>query len=342
MDIDSPTRHNDLSDVPKLKQSIPVSRPPLARMLRIHDEVKANRLPNATSLSKLLETSTKTVNRDISFMRDQLGLPVEWDARSNGYRYTAEVDAFPTVQVSEAELFALLVAQKALEPYQGTPFQEPLESALKKLSDGLKDRVFISLDRLDTPVSFKSAGISNATLETFQIVTRAVAQQQVLHFDYKNLGARRYQKRRTQPLHLCCVENQWYVVCHDLDRQAMRTFALVRMRTLMFPGKRFKRPQDFDIQQHLKDAFGVFVGDTKHKVRVEFDAWAAQLIQEKDWHPAQQILELDKGRIEFRIELADLFEIERWILSWGSHALVLGPAKLKNSIRKHAEAIVNA
>ena len=77
-------------------------------------------------------------------------------------------------------------------------------------------------------------------------------------------------------------------------------------------------------------------------MRVEFDAWAAQLIQEKDWHPAQQILELDKGRIEFRIELADLFEIERWILSWGSHARVLGPAKLKNSIRKHAEAIVNA
>jgi predicted DNA-binding transcriptional regulator YafY len=37
--------------------------------------------------------------------------------------------------------------------------------------------------------------------------------------------------------------------------------------------------------------------------------------------------------------LADLFEIERWILSWGSHAKVLGPAKLKNSIRKHAEAI---
>jgi proteasome accessory factor B len=73
---------------------------------------------------------------------------------------------------------------------------------------------------------------------------------------------------------------------------------------------------------------------------IEFDAWAAQLIQEKDWHPAQTIKSLDDGRIEFRIELADLFEIERWILSWGAHAKVLGPAKLKNSIRKQAEAIV--
>jgi len=326
--------------MPKKFRLMPSSRPPLARMLRIHDELQENRLPNATTLSKLLETSTKTINRDISFMRDQLGLPVEWDAQSNGYWYTSYVDGFPTVQVSEGELFALLVAQKALEPYKGTPFQEPLESALKKLSDGLKDKIFISLDHLDTPVSFKSAGISNADSETFQFITRAVAQEKELHFEYKNLGSTRYQKRSTQPIHICCVENQWYLVCWDLGRKAMRTFALVRMRKLMLPGKSFKRPKDFNIQQHLKDAFGIFVGETKYKVRVEFDAWASQLIQEKDWHPAQTIKELEGGRIEFQIELADLFEIERWILSWGSHAKVLGPAKLKNSIRKHAEAIL--
>jgi proteasome accessory factor B len=309
-------------------------------MMRIHEELQQERLPNATSLSKLLEISTKTVNRDINFMRDQLDLPVEWDAQANGYRYSSYVDGFPTVQVSEGELFALLVAQKALEPYRNTPFQQPLESALQKLSDGLKDKVFISLGRLDTPISFKSTGISNADLETFQWVTRAVSQQKELHFEYKNLGSTRYQKRKVHPIHLCCVENQWYVVCWDTKRKAMRTFSLVRMRKLQIPGPSFKRPKDFNIQQHLKDAFGVFVGSTKYKVRIEFDAWAAQLIQEKSWHPAQTIKQLDEGRIEFKIELTDLFEIERWILSWGSHAKVLGPAKLKKSIRQHAEAII--
>ena len=322
------------------KKAPPVSRPPLARMMRIHDELKANRLPNATILSNRLETSTKTINRDIAFMRDQLGLPIEWDAQSNGYEYTSHVDGFPTMQVSESELFALLVAQKALEPYEGTPFHAPLESALRKLSDGLKDKVFISLDRLDAPVSFKSAGLSKADLDTFQIVTRAVAQEEELHFEYKNLGTKRWNKRKVYPWHLCCVENQWYVVCWDLVRKAKRTFALVRMRHLSMPGHRFKRPDDFDINQHLKDSFGVFVGDTKFKVRVEFDEWAAELIKEKEWHPAQEVKELGDGRIELRVELADLFEIERWILSWGSHAKVLAPAKLKKSVQKHAEEIL--
>ena len=136
------------------------------------------------------------------------------------------------------------------------------------------------------------------------------------------------------------MENQWYVVCHDLQRDALRTFALVRMRNLRHTGKHFKRPQDFDIQNHLKDAFGVFVGAHKYKVLVHFDSWAAQLIQEKSWHPAQEIETLDDGSVEFRVELADLFEIERWILSWGSHAKVIGPAKLKDRIRAHAEAIL--
>ena len=327
--------------MPKRRTTALRSRPPLARMLCIHEALQQDRRPNATSLSQQLETSTKTINRDIAYMRDQLGLPVEWDAQANGYRYSSEVNAFPTVQISEGELFALMVAQKALEPYAGTPFQAPLESALNKLAEGLKDKVLISLDRLDTPVSFKSAGISNADLETFQIVTRAVEQQQRLCFDYKNLGASDYQQRHTEPLHLCCVENQWYVVCQDLTRQALRTFALVRMRHLQLTGQYFKRPKNFDIQNHLKDAFGVFVGTHKHQVRIQFDRWAAQLIQEKNWHPAQTIQALDDGSVEFRIELADLFEIERWILSWGSHAKVLGPPELKQRIRAHAAAILD-
>ncbi|WP_269522424.1 helix-turn-helix transcriptional regulator [Coraliomargarita parva] len=326
--------------MPRAKRSAPVSRPPLARMLRIHEELKANRLPNASTLSKLLETSTKTINRDINYMRDQLGLPVEWDAPANGYRYTSYVDSFPLVQVSEGELFALLVAQKALEPYQGTPFHAPLETAMRKISDGLKDKVFISLDHIGTPVSFKFAGVSTADLEIFQIVNRALVRSEELHFEYKNLGTSKWLKRRVQPWHLCCVEGQWYLVGWDLNREAKRTFALVRMQKLMLPGKSFEAPKDFDIQQHLKDAFGIFVGEERHKIRIEFDAWAAQLIREKAWHPAQELIDLEDGRVEFRIELADLNEIERWILSWGSHAKVLAPAKLKKNIRAHAEAML--
>ena len=138
----------------------------------------------------------------------------------------------------------------------------------------------------------------------------------------------------------CCVDNQWYVIGHDLLRDAKRTFLLVRMRKVALTGEAFVRPKDFDIRKHLKDAFGVFAGKETQTVRIEFRGNAARLVQEKTWHPTQEIKDLGSGRIQYTVKLADLFEIERWILGWGAEAKGLSPAKLRNRIRAHAEAIL--
>ncbi|MGE9289785.1 MAG: HTH domain-containing protein, partial [Puniceicoccales bacterium] len=102
------------------------TRTPQPRMLCIHNHLHEGDFPNCSSLAKELEVSTKTVARDIEYMRSQLELPIEWDAQENGYYYTEVVGSFPTVQIREGELFALLVAQRAMEPYQNTPFEKPL------------------------------------------------------------------------------------------------------------------------------------------------------------------------------------------------------------------------
>lgn len=55
---------------------VPLSRPPLERMLRIHGELQHGVLINFTKLMKTLEVSRKTIVRDIAFMRDRLDLPI--------------------------------------------------------------------------------------------------------------------------------------------------------------------------------------------------------------------------------------------------------------------------
>src|SRR5439155_20115962 len=89
------------------------SRPPLARMLRIHQALQSRKYPNASSLAAELQVSSKSIHRDLEFMRDRLQLPLEWDGSKFGYYYTQEVNAFPTMQITEGELFALVVAEKA-------------------------------------------------------------------------------------------------------------------------------------------------------------------------------------------------------------------------------------
>ncbi len=110
-------------------------------MMRIHQAIAAGKYPNATTLAADIEAVTKTIHRDIEFMRDRLGLPIEYDGRRFGYHYTEEVSSFPTLQITEGELVALLIAEKALQQYRGTPFEKPLLSAFQKMESSLPDSV---------------------------------------------------------------------------------------------------------------------------------------------------------------------------------------------------------
>jgi predicted DNA-binding transcriptional regulator YafY len=83
------------------------SRPPLERMMRMHQRLKAGRYPNCRKLADELEVSAKTVQRDIDFMRYRLGLPIEYDQLHFGFYYSEPVSSFPNVEISEGELVAL-------------------------------------------------------------------------------------------------------------------------------------------------------------------------------------------------------------------------------------------
>src|SRR5512133_831365 len=120
-----------------MNSRVQLSRPPLERMLRIHDELRRGTLTNCTKLTAILSVCRKTVLRDLAFMRDRLDLPIEFDVQIQAYRYTHPVTSFPTVHVTEGELLALLVAQRALEQYRGTPFHRQLVIAFEKLTGGL-------------------------------------------------------------------------------------------------------------------------------------------------------------------------------------------------------------
>jgi hypothetical protein len=58
----------------RISKASQFSRPPLERMMRLHQKLIAGDFPNCRKLSDELEVSTKTIQRDIDFMRDRLGL----------------------------------------------------------------------------------------------------------------------------------------------------------------------------------------------------------------------------------------------------------------------------
>lgn len=303
-------------------------------MLKIHEELRRGALVNCTRLVAQLEVSRKTVVRDIAFMRDRLDLPIEFDARIQAYRYTHPVNAFPTVHVTEGELLALLVAQRALEQYRGTPFHRQLEIAFGKLSAGLRDRIsFSPADELRA-VSFRNIGLGRTDLEVFNTLSGAVLRQEEVRFEYRKPGDARRSARRVHPYHLAHRENLWYLVGYDVAREALRTFALPRISGVVRTGASFARPADFSPEKFFASALGVLGGTGDYRVVIRFAGAVAERVREREWHESQEMRELPDGGLELQLRLGALTEVEQWVLGWGAAAEVLAPAELRASLAR--------
>ncbi len=317
------------------------SRPPMERMLGIHEQLHASRFPNCTKLASQFEVTTRTIMRDIDFMKCRLNLPIEFDGSHNGYFYSDTVDQFPGISISEAELFALVVARKAVAQYHGTPFEKPLANAYRKLAAGLGQDRSLHFEDASQLLEFRPLGADNLDPELFEILCRAIRVHRAIRFHYRKVGVTKPQARRADPYQLACIDNRWYLFARDQARQEIRTFALTRMTGLELTATGFQRPVDWSVQGHLKGSFGVFKNDTAadFKVEVEFDAWAADILRGRTWHLTQETTELPSGQVRLTFRLANLEEIERWILSWGTHATPLHPKQLVQRIRNTVRSL---
>ena len=319
-----------------------MTRPPLERMQRIFRLIKEGGHPSRITLAKEIEVTTKTSQRDIDFMRDRLHLPIAHNREKNGYEFTSPVEVFPMLELNNAELVAVFVAQKALGQFKGTPFENPLRSAFEKLTSGLKGKVSVPWLEVDSLISFRNLDIASTDMGVFQTVSESVQQGRILEFEYKKLNSLVHETRRIEPYHLACVLSQWYCFGFDLKRRSIRAFVLGRMRNPKVTTDEIVDPKPFSIDTYLKGSFGVFNAKGIHAVRIQFDAFAAQLVRERSWHPSQKMQDTEDGGLELQLRLSSLEEIEPWVLSWGKHAKVIAPETLRTRIYEISKFQVNA
>jgi predicted DNA-binding transcriptional regulator YafY len=340
----------------RAKKRIADTQPQLTRIHALVKRIQEGDYPSQKMLAKEWEKNSRTIQRDLDYMRDFLGLPLAYEPFKYGYYFTEPVSRFPMVPISERELVSVFVAQKALRLYHGTPFERPLKAAFEKLVGSLKGEISVAWADLDSAISFRGIEANPSDAETFQKLSAAVRSRNEVEFCYKKLaqGAERKanqrhgllspalssrgregEMRRVRPYHLGCVGNQWYLFGYDLARKDMRKFVPSRMSDLRVLDTKFERPRDFSVDDLLKGSFGVYSGGRELiQMRIWFDPWAGQLVKERKWHRSQEIKELRNGAVELTLELSSFVEIVPWILGWGEHARALAPKALVKEVRR--------
>jgi predicted DNA-binding transcriptional regulator YafY len=332
-----PKKSAKKSSLANRRPVVQLSRPPMERMWRIHQELAGGEYPNCRRLAESLEVSSKTVMRDIDFMRDRLGLPLAYDPVRHGFHYTASVKEFPVMKVTQGEVAALLLAQKSVEQFRGTTFERPLAGAFRKLSTSLGGDMEVAWHDLEQALSVHHSGTGLADVEVFDALATAVMDGAEVSFSYHKLAGDKPEPRTARPYHLGCIENQWYMFGHDPARGAVRTFALPRIRDVGRTGQIFQRPKNFSLGKILEGSFAVFEGGRSRKVVLRFSGVAARLVGERVWHASQEFRQ-DGNSLFLTMTVGLSPDLRQWILGWGSEAEVLEPPELRRALAEAAES----
>jgi predicted DNA-binding transcriptional regulator YafY len=111
----------------------------------------------------------------------------------------------------------------------------------------------------------------------------------------------------------------------------IRPFAVERISAAKPTNRRFEVPADFDFEKFSESAFNVIWGEPR-EIKIRFSPEQAPYIQERTWHPSQKLEKCADGSIELIMNVANLWEVKRWLIVYGADAQVLRPMDLAEDI----------
>jgi proteasome accessory factor B len=312
-------------------------RPLWRRLQTIHHEIKEGRLPNASSLARQLSVSSKTVQRDIDYLRDELDAPIEFDREGNGYRYSRADYVLPFLPVDGQDLFSIGVAAQVFALFGGTPLARDLKSCYERLArlmpPAVRLRPEIVMEKLALRAPFRPV-----REETWQAASEAMQRGVALSIRYHRPGAPPEGPRVVHPYAFVLSGRDWILLAEDRDAGIVKSFYLARIESAALTGDRYAIPRNFDANAFFRDTFGLFVGGGKpFRFRVRFSPEIADEIGEQQWHPGQKLEALSGGGVILELPARSIQEARRFVLTYGKDAEVLAPPELVEDIRRQAE-----
>ena len=314
------------------------------RLVALDQAVRGRKYPNASSLARDLEVSSRTIQRDIEYMTDRLNAPLIYDSTKRGYYYSNPQYQLPIVNLSEDEINALTIGVPILEQIRGTPYATNLTHALEKLLAGMPGCISTGPGAFSSVQSFRLSGSSQITPELFVQLLNALKNQFRLSIRYRAASSGVETQRVIEPYNLSYIDGQWYLIAYCLLRDEIRSFVPSRILQCTTTNQSFEFPESFKIEDYFANSVGVMRGDgfTLHKIRIKVTGHSATYVAERTWHQSQKCARNPDGSLLVSFELGDLREIERLVLSLGAECEVLEPAELRSSLLATARKLVKS
>jgi len=300
-----------------------------------------NRGISITNLADEFDVSTRTIRRDITNL-SSVGFPIYDEIRDKQLFYFIHPNYhIPEIHFTLAEIISMYLAYQTSR-FKRKDDEEPFLSAIKKISSTIPDEMRKFLKKMEKNIiSDNSFGLKeqNEMLNKLQIIQQTIIRKKRIRINYFSPLNKEFKTRTISPYGFKSYQNNFYLAAYCHSRKDIRIFALNRISNVKILQSNIYET-DFDLESYFDSGFGVF-SDKLFKVKLKFSEKASYFAKERILHKEQKITELDDGSIILELPAKGLFEIKRFVLSYGKDVKVLEPEELKQLIKEEIKEINN-
>jgi predicted DNA-binding transcriptional regulator YafY len=313
----------------------------LARQWRILRTLESNKygIPVA-DLAEQEGCHVRTIWRDLAALQEA-GFPLysEKDGQKSRWGFIEGYKFHLPVPFTVTELMSLYFYRDILKIFKDTVFYASLNELFRKVRSTLPQESLSYLRHIEQTfhIGFKPFKDYSQFREIITQINDAVINLRVVEMRYYSMSSKRETTRMIDPYKVWFFNGTLYLIgwCHV--HSEIRMFVLDRIKLLHVTEDRFIPPDDFDLDEYMKDAFGVIHTDTE-KVTIKFDASLERYLKENIWHPSQAFKNDKDGNIILTMEVGGLVEVMSWVLGFGRQAEVLEPQHLREAVADEIRA----
>lgn len=288
------------------------------------------------------EAFSRMFERDKNELRD-LGIPLETGRVSQfdpteGYRINRDAYALPAVELTADEAAAVAVATRL---WESPELITATQGALLKLRAAGVD---VEAPHSDVAITSTAAlpGLRGSE-EELGILLSAIDSGHAVQFPHRPSRSEPYVTRTVEPWGVVTDRGRWYLVGHDRDRDATRTFRLSRIGpevTAVGPAGAVRRPDGVNLREIVDRAIGDWPSTGEARVWVADGRGTA--LRRRATVIGPRIVDGREGD-EIALEIGMIDRLAREIASYGADAVALEPQSLRDDVltRLRAQAGVS-
>lgn len=244
-------------------------------------------------------------------------------------------------ELTEAEAGAALDGLRELASLPSFPLARAARGAFRKLAFDLDPDAFG-----ETPIVYAEDPETAEASDTLHTLTDAVRRRKDLGFVYHAMSRDAVEERRARGYGLLFQHGRWYLVAHDLDRDAVRMFRVGRIREVEVnpksPGTAdYAVPSGFSLEEYAGRSAWELGDDDEPPVEatVRFD-FPRSLWAHRNDH-GELVEEAEDGSQLRRFTVHRVDPFLRWVLSLAGDARVEAPDELRDGFRTLARRVAD-